>query len=308
MDSVSGEAPLCGTLTAMSRARTADDVFRGSVVVRAGDLGRNELRSPRWRRLLRDVYVASHVELDHGVRCRAAQLVLPPTAVIAGASAAWLYGVDVLPPAAPVEVLVPPAARFGPVQGLRVRCEPLPGEDLASLDDLRVTTPQRTGWDLARQRDLEAAVVALDALARTGLVRVADLRARLAAATGRKGSRRAERAIGLMDPRAESPPESRLRIRLVMEGLPVPVPQYEVWHDGRFVARVDLAWPERRVAVEYDGAWHASAEQLERDRRRLNRLQNAGWLVLHVTAGRMRGDFPAVVAEIAAALATRRPR
>ncbi|MFS8478845.1 MAG: type IV toxin-antitoxin system AbiEi family antitoxin [Micromonosporaceae bacterium] len=292
----------------MSRGRTAEDVFRGSVVIGAGDLNRAVLRGPQWRRLLRDVYVASHVEVDHAVLCRAAHLVIPPRAVIAGASAACLYGVDVLRPGAPVEVLTPPAARFGPVQGLRIRCEALPDTDVTRIGDLRVTTPERTAWDLARQRDLEAAVVALDAFARAGHVRTAQLRARLAAAKGRKGSRRAERAIGLMDSRAESPQESRLRVKLLMAGLPVPVAQFEVRHEGRFIARVDLAWPERRVAVEYDGAWHASAEQLERDRRRLNRLQNAGWLVLHVTAGRMRDDFPAVVAEIAAALAARRPR
>ena len=53
---------------------------------------------------------------------------------------------------------------------------------------------------------------------------------------------------------------------------------------GRFVARVDLAFPGQRVAVEYDGAWHAAPGQFARDRRRLNALQAAGWRVLHVTA------------------------
>src|SRR5690606_36344755 len=151
VDSGSAGSRSCGTLSGMSRGRTAEDVFRGSVVIGAGDLNRAVLRGPQWRRLLRDVYVASHVEVDHAVLCRAAHLVIPPRAVIAGASAACLYGVDVLRPGAPVEVLTPPAARFGPVQGLRIRCEALPDTDVTRIGDLRVTTPERTAWDLARQ-------------------------------------------------------------------------------------------------------------------------------------------------------------
>ena len=71
---------------------------------------------------------------------------------------------------------------------------------------------------------------------------------------------------------------------LALAGL-VAVPQYTVREpDGRFVARVDLAFPEQRVAIEYDGAWHGAPGQLARDRRRLNALVAAGWTVLHVTA------------------------
>ena len=76
---------------------------------------------------------------------------------------------------------------------------------------------------------------------------------------------------------------------LALAGL-VAVPQYTVRdRDGRFVARVDLAFPEHRVAVEYDdGAWHGAPGQLTRDRRRLNALVAAGWIVLHVTAADLR--------------------
>ena len=75
-----------------------------------------------------------------------------------------------------------------------------------------------------------------------------------------------------------------MRVVLVLAGL-VAVPQHTVRDpDGRFVARVDLAFPEQRVAIEYDGAWHGEPGQLARDRRRLNALDAAGWTVLHVTA------------------------
>jgi very-short-patch-repair endonuclease len=60
---------------------------------------------------------------------------------------------------------------------------------------------------------------------------------------------------------------------------------------------VDLAYPDLRVAVEYDGAWHAADRQFARDRRRLNRLTGAGWVVLHVTAADLR-DPAGVVAGV----------
>ena len=59
------------------------------------------------------------------------------------------------------------------------------------------------------------------------------------------------------------------------------------------------------MAVEYDGQWHADAEQLHRDRRRLNQLVAAGWLVLHVTSQRLRHDFAGIVRETRAALLSR---
>src|SRR3712207_9447547 len=52
-------------------------------------------------------------------------------------------------------------------------------------------------------------------------------------------------------------------------------------------ARVDFAYPELKLAIEYDGAWHGKPGELGRDRRRLNRLSAAGWLVVFVTAADM---------------------
>jgi very-short-patch-repair endonuclease len=83
--------------------------------------------------------------------------------------------------------------------------------------------------------------------------------------------------------------------------------QFRVFVNGRFVARVDLAWPECRVAIEYDGQWHGQPGQLHADRHRLNRLVTAGWLVLHVTSLRLRTDLDGIVTEVTTALASRRP-
>jgi very-short-patch-repair endonuclease len=72
--------------------------------------------------------------------------------------------------------------------------------------------------------------------------------------------------------------------------------------DGQVRARVDFAWPERKVALEYDGLWHAEAGQFAKDRRRLNALQAAGWRVVFVTAADLRRPAE-LLARIAAALA-----
>ncbi|TFV65026.1 UNVERIFIED_ORG: hypothetical protein E4P37_11720 [Bacillus sp. AZ43] len=88
----------------------------------------------------------------------------------------------------------------------------------------------------------------------------------------------------LADGLAESPQETRLRLLLHRSALPDPVAQCRIRDGGREIARVDFAWPELRVALEYDGAWHGEPGQFGRDRRRLNRLTAAGWLVVFVTA------------------------
>jgi very-short-patch-repair endonuclease len=119
--------------------------------------------------------------------------------------------------------------------------------------------------------------------------------------TGRD-CRRIRAAVQLADGLAESPQETRLRLLVHRSGLPVPTAQYRIRVDGRFVARVDFAWPEHRLALEYDGAWHGEPGQFRRDRQRLNRLTAANWRTLFVTAADLR-DPVALVARIARALA-----
>jgi hypothetical protein len=82
----------------------------------------------------------------------------------------------------------------------------------------------------------------------------------------------------LADGRAESPPESILRLYWIDAGLPWPVPQLEVWVDGVLIARLDIGHPGVRYAVEYDGVeWHSSADQVTHDRRRRLAVQAAGY-------------------------------
>jgi very-short-patch-repair endonuclease len=119
------------------------------------------------------------------------------------------------------------------------------------------------------------------------------------------GSLRAADALSLCDPRAESPPESALRVHIHQAGLTRPTPQYRVMADGEFVARVDLAWPRLKFAVEYDGQWHVDPRQLADDRTRLRALQSVGWVVFHVTRSDM-ADVDALMRELGTALDRRR--
>ncbi|HEY6424938.1 MAG TPA: hypothetical protein VIY28_17205, partial [Pseudonocardiaceae bacterium] len=129
-------------------------------------------------------------------------------------------------------------------------------------------------------------VADLDAALRAALVGQREMQLYLVGRHDR-GIVQARRALELADSRAESHPESQMRVHLVLGGLH-PEVQYCICHRGRVVGRADLAFPERRLAVEYDGAWHGAPLQVGRDRDRLNRLHAAGWDVAFVTAQHLR--------------------
>lgn len=276
-------------------------IFRGSTVVRSGRLSRGQLRSSAWRRLFPDVYACASLPVDHRLRARAAARLLLPGAVLSGRSAAVLWGVDLAGPDDDVECIVALACRAGTARGVRVTRRALPTDDVVTRGGVPVTTPLRTALDLARIRPLEDAVVALDQFLRSRRLTLADLRLAAARLTG-PGCRSVRAAVAAADGLAQSPQETRLRLRLHASRLPRPVAQYEVRDAGGFVACVDFAWPEARVAVEYDGWWHGERQNVPRDRRRLNRLTAAGWTVIFVTADDVT-DPVQLVARIGAALA-----
>lgn len=284
----------------------AGKVFSGRHAVAAGLLTQDHLRTRAWRRVFRGVYADASLAVTHRMRCAAALTFLaPPGATIAGRSAAALHGVTIGAADDPVELLVPPSGSRCRHTGVVAHRGELDGADRHWQGPIPLTSPARTCWDLTRWLDLVEAVAWVDRLVALGRVTPAELSSwldRQRTVTGR-GSRRFERALSLADARAESPQESRLRVRLALAGLRPPVVQHEIYHDGRFVARVDLAWPERKVAVEYDGLWPVGcATQLRADRGRMSGLASQGWTVLYVTSARLRDDFSGIVAELRSAL------
>ncbi|MGY1821523.1 hypothetical protein [Geodermatophilus sp. SYSU D00079] len=280
-------------------------VFRKRDVVTAGLLTTAQLRSSAWRRLYRGVYADADLPDSFDLRVAGAGLLVPAQAVFSGRTAAHLHGAtDLVDGHTPVEVSVPVGVRFGPVAGPRVRETVLASADVTRVRRRPCTTRVRTALDIARAEPLIEGVVALDVLLARTVVDEPELREGLATLPSPRGARRARRAVDLADPRAESPQESRVRVLLALAGLPA-VPQFTVRDaDGSFVARVDLAYPGQRVAVEYDGVWHADRAQLTRDRRQLNALVAAGWTVLHVTAADLR-DPEGLTARVRALLTAR---
>lgn len=247
-------------------------------------MSRSRLRGPEFRRVLQGAYVPAGTVIDHGIRCQAAALLLPARAALTGHSAAWWYAVEYARADAPVMVALPPGARVDGPRGVKVHRTPVEESDIGVVDGMRVTSPSRACWDAATLSDIPLALVTVDGMLHRGVVSPADLAGRLVAGAGVWGVRRAREVFDLADGRSESPPETQVRLLMHRAAIPDPIPQFEVRLAGRFVARVDFAWPDRRVILEYDGAHHADQLQMRRDRSRLNDLVTAGWLVLHATA------------------------
>jgi very-short-patch-repair endonuclease len=83
--------------------------------------------------------------------------------------------------------------------------------------------------------------------------------------------------------------ESEARLVMIDGGLPPPVLQYEIVGPQGYTWRLDFAWPELRVAAEYDGVeWHSGPDAFLRDRRRSSALQELGWLIVPIIAEDVR--------------------
>jgi hypothetical protein len=240
--------------------------------------------------------------VTHHLRAVAAAGLVVPGSVVTGRSAAVLWGLPAAERDDDVELTVAPGSNVCRVPGVIVRRRALDPAAVTVRRGARVTTAEATVVDLARRGTLEDSVILIDRFVQA---RAADLElVRLAAMTAAgRGCRQVREAVALADGMAGSPQETRLRLLLHRSGLPRPVAQFTVRDAGGFIARVDFAWPEVKVAVEYEGAWHGETpQQVAADRERLNRLTAAGWTVVFVTAGDMRRP-ERVMSRIAAALA-----
>lgn len=226
------------------------------------------------RRPVKGVYVNSIVPDSVALRCACLRLVVPDDAVVCDRHAGWLHGAQMV--LAPNEHLhLAPIAVFLP-QGRRLKNDlsdsgerQLRPADVTEVDGLRVTTPIRTAWDLGRDRWPERSLAALDQMLRLGVFGKDELIRGVPRFRGMRWVTVLRVMVALADGRAESPPESVLRLRWIETLSFEPTPQLEVWDGGSFLARLDLANRDWRFAAEYDGAeWHSSPEQQAHDRDR----------------------------------------
>jgi len=264
-----------------------------------------QLRSRAYRLVFRGVYVDATVDDSRELRFAAARLVIPECGVACGWTAAWLHGVDVRPlDDVTVHVGFPKGKRTRPRVGIGVCQETLDPLDIVELDGVRVTTPVRTAFDCLRWLYYVDGVVVADAMCHAELVQLDELRAYFAAKRRLRNLRIGERLLDLVDPKTESPMETRLRLVLITGGLPAPHSQWKVYDaDGAHVGRLDLAYVDAMIGVEYDGADHWN-QRREDDRRRAA-LRALGWDIHVFSADDIFKTPDMVVDQVRAALRTR---
>lgn len=271
----------------------------------AAGLTDDQLLGASWRQVFRGVWVAAVHDDSRELRLAAARLLLPAHGVLCGLTAAWTHGVDVRRlDDYDVHVSFAKGRRVRSRPGLSVCQETLDRRDIVEIDGVRVTIPLRTAFDCLRWlRGAERLVVA-DALAHEGLVTVDELRAYFAGKRRLRNLRVGGRLVDHVEPKSESPMETRQRILLTEGGLPRPEAQWKVYDQwGNHVARLDLAYVDAKVAVEYDGAEHW-LQRREDDRRRAA-ARALGWDVLVFSADDVFRTPDRTVAAVAHALRTR---
>ena len=254
-----------------------DGPFRGSAAVAAGLVTRDRLYGPRFRRVFPDVYVPATAELNLRLRSHAAAVYAGGSGVVVGYSAAELWGASCARADAPAEVTVPGGCRGGP--GLVVHRFRPAADEVTVCAGVALTTAARTAYDLGRRPDRTEAVVAIDALA-SDRFSLDDLRRLAARHRGERGQVRLRAAMDLADPRSGSPMETRIRVAIHRYRLPPPELQFPV---GPFL--LDLAYPQIRLAIEYDGREHLIARRALRDLRRQAWLTRENWDVVRLEAG-----------------------
>ena len=170
----------------------------------------------------------------------------------------------------------------------------LDAADIGCVDGIPTTSVEQTLMGLAATVHPSIVEMAVDRALYKQLTTIAQLEQFVS----RKG-RRGRNGIGVLrelvrglDPLAgvpESAMETKLKQLIRRNNLPMPEFQYEIWHEGRFVARVDAAYPEHRIAIEYDSYEHHTGKQaIDRDAERRSRLQRIRWETITFTAAALR--------------------
>ncbi|OBI83750.1 hypothetical protein [Mycobacterium sp. 1245805.9] len=266
-----------------------EEPFIGSEAVASGRVTPYALRT-RFKAIHRDVYIQSGTEITAVVRARAAWLWSRRRAVVAGRSASAVHGAQWVDNRAPAEILY--ENRHAPT-AIRTWSALVPDDEVTVVDGMLVTTPARTAFDLACRNPVDEAVALIDALARATRLKVAAVELLAERYPGRRGVRNARLALGLVDPGAESPRETWLRLLLIRAGFPPPetqIPVYDAY--GQLVAVLDMGWRELKIALDYEGDQHRTdRRRFNKDIRRVEAVTALGWIDIRVTAEDTQGSI-----------------
>ncbi|MEQ0563903.1 DUF559 domain-containing protein [Amycolatopsis sp. NEAU-NG30] len=250
-----------------------------------------------WRGVL--IHAADSLNLT--TLAQAALIHVGPPAALSGATSLALHGLSVCT-STMIHLSVPPVKRARSKPGLVIHRAEFQPSDVVELDGLPAFSLDLALADHLCDGDERTAFAALDqALARLPedhrpILRK-NVRDRLVDRRDRRGIHRAQMLLALATGQAESPPESILRLIVVEAGFPVPEPQFEITAvDGRRLYVLDMAWPELRIALEYDG-FAAHEDRHERDAERDERMAGRGWITIRATAVDLR-EPGRVIAEL----------
>lgn len=203
------------------------------------------------------------------------------SAVASSVSALHVHELEVAVPERPTLTL-PPGSTSRTSLGALHR-SPLWPDHVTRRQRIPVTTLPRSIVDAAEHLTVDALADVVNQAVSRKLVRIRDIEAaaaRLESSPGRAGSGRLRAVLASWtdEIRPDSVAEAAALRRIRGFGLPGPVTQFEVYdEDGSFIARVDLAWPDEKVAREYDSDRFHGPEHTEDDEVRAQRLEAAGW-------------------------------
>ncbi len=262
------------------------------------------LRGPAYRKILHDSYLPAGTEVTPVERAMAALDHCGPSAFASHHTAGRFWGLWV-PDDPDIHVSGLKGTRLTKATGVR-RHEAHRDAEVVQRGPLRVSTPVQTYLSMAKWIDVVSLVVLGDSVVRKGFATPDELIRRADLWPGH-GARKARRAAELVREGVDSPMEPRLRMLIVLAGLPEPVVNHVLHHeDGSWWMRFDLSYPHLRLAIEYDGRQHAEdPRQWQRDIDRREDMDRIGWRLVVVRAPGIYSRPDETLQRIVAALADR---
>jgi hypothetical protein len=247
----------------------------------------------RWTRVYECAYAVAGVPLTWQGLLLAACFARSERGVASHRSAAALH--DLPGGARDLVEIACPRWRRARHDGLVVHeSEALDADLCTTVDNIPVTCVELTLLMLGAVYSPLTVEMALDVALRRDLVTYESMRAVLKR-VGRRGRNGAGVLRTILDERVpelavpESPMETKL-LRLLRDlGLPAPVPQFHVWVGGRFYGRLDAAYPDEKVGLEYQSyERHAGKLAVDNDNARRRRFKAIDWDIVEVTGADFR--------------------
>jgi hypothetical protein len=218
-------------------------------------------------------------------RLAALDVFLGVEAVACMGTAAAFYGFDSENTAA-LHVL-DPGVRVRPTVGLSVHQRV--GAPLQRVSGRLTTEPAWTAIEVARQLRRPRALATLDGALHSGWCTTAELEQAVRQQSGRRGIVAVRQLLAHADGRAESAMESEARLVMIDYGLPTPELQWPIIGRNSESWRVDFAWPDAKVAAEYESIeFHSGPAEMLKDRMRIAGIQEAGWTVIPIVGDDVR--------------------